>query len=789
MTHVVVVESPAKARTIQKYLGNNYAVIASLGHIRDLPSKNGSVNPEADFEMVWESDPRAKKQITAISKLIKDADSLILATDPDREGEAISWHVVEVMRQKKILKDKPITRVVFHEITKRAITEAIAKGREVDRNLVDAYLARRALDYLVGFSISPILWRKLPGSRSAGRVQSVALRLITERETEIEAFTPQEYWHIEGSFQTTGHKPFVAKLVTFNGKKLDKFTLTKDAQTNDVVKELTNLAYHIASVEKKQTQRKPAAPYTTSTLQQEAARKLGFGAKRTMRVAQQLYEGIALGSDTVGLITYMRTDGVTVSQEAIAAARDHISAAYGKNYLPDQLRAYTTKAKNAQEAHEAIRPTDVTRTPEQMKTHLDGDQLKLYTIIWQRMTASQMTNALYDQLIVNINDASDKHTFRANRSTCFFDGFQRVYLEGKDDTDEPDEELTGNLPPVTKDERAEAKDIDGHQHFTQPPPRYSEASLVKKLEELGIGRPSTYASIISTLLDRNYVNLEKKQFIPESRGRIVTAFLEHFFINYVAYDFTANLEESLDEISRGEKPWLSVLNDFWKDFATKISDAGDLRTTEVLDRLNEDLEKFLFGAEGDRTCPSCGKTDEGKLSLKLGKFGGFVGCSRYPECKFTRQFTDQSSAEENDEDNDGFDPNQPKVLGNDPVSDLPITLRKGPYGVYLQWGEPEGPKDKPKRATLPRGVTAANITLEKAIELGQLPKNIGKEPESGEDVLLGIGRFGPYVKVGKVFASIPSSMDIFDVSLDEAIDLYIKKKNAPPKAFKRKAKK
>lgn len=789
MAHVVVVESPAKARTIQKYLGRDYEVIASLGHIRDLPSKDGSVNPEADFAMVWESDARAKKQITAISKLVKSADSLILATDPDREGEAISWHVVEVMREKKALKDKPIKRVVFHEITKKAVTNAIANGREIDGNLVDAYLARRALDYLVGFSISPILWRKLPGSRSAGRVQSVALRLITERETEIEAFNPQEYWHIEGKFQTQGHKPFVAKLVNYNGKKVEKFTLTKEGETKDVVKELKNLAYHIASVDKKQTQRKPAPPFTTSTLQQEAARKLGFGARRTMRVAQQLYEGITIDSETVGLITYMRTDGVTVSEEAISATRDHISSAYGKEYLPGEARKYATKAKNAQEAHEAIRPTDVTRTPEQMKAYLDDEQLKLYTIVWQRMTASQMANAQYDQLSVNINDVSGKHTFRATGSTCTFDGFQRVYLEGKDETDEDDEELTGNLPPVKTDERAEAKDIDGHQHFTQPPPRYSEASLVKKLEELGIGRPSTYASIISTLLDRDYVRLEKKQFIPESRGRIVTAFLEHFFKNYVAYDFTANLEENLDEISRGEKQWLKVLNDFWKDFTAKIADAGQLRTSEVLDRLNEDLEKFLFGPEGDRTCPSCGKTDGGELSLKLGKFGGFVGCSRYPECKFTRQFTDQSSAEEGSEESEGFDPNQPKILGQDPESGLDITLRKGPYGVYLQWGEPEGPKDKPKRATLPRGVTPANITLEKAIELGQLPKKLGKEPESGEDVVLGIGRFGPYVKVGKVFASIPSSMDIFEVSLDEAIELYIKKKNAPPRTFKRKAKK
>ncbi|USO01022.1 MAG: type I DNA topoisomerase [Alphaproteobacteria bacterium] len=788
MAKIVIVESPAKARTIQKYLGNTYEVIASMGHIRDLPSKDGSVNPDANFAMVWESDPRAKKQITAIAKLVKEGSSLILATDPDREGEAISWHIVEALREKKVLKDQPITRVVFHEITKRAVTEAIAKGREVDQNLVDAYLARRSLDYLVGFSLSPILWRKLPGSRSAGRVQSVALRLITERETEIEGFNAQEYWHVEGQFLVGTHKPFVAKLVSYKGEKLDKFSLIKETQTQDVVATLKDLTYAISSVETKQTQRKPAAPFTTSTLQQEAARKLGFGARKTMRIAQQLYEGINIGAESIGLITYMRTDGVTVSQEAIAGARTHIAKAYGGDYLPADARVYATKTKNAQEAHEAIRPTDITRTPDGVKTYLDDDQLKLYTIVWQRMAASQMANARYDQLSVTINDASKDHTFRATGSTCTFDGFQRVYREGRDEADE-DDETENLLPPVKSNERADAKTVTGHQHFTQPPPRYSEASLVKKLEELGIGRPSTYASIISTLLERNYVRLEKKQFIPESRGRIVTAFLEHFFNKYVAYDFTANLEESLDEISRGEKAWLTVLGDFWQNFTAKIADAGELRTSEVLDRLNDDLAQFLFGAQKDRSCPSCSKTDGGTLSLKLGKFGGFIGCSRYPECKFTRQFMDQSTAEESITEGDGAESNEPKLLGTDPVSGLEITLRKGPYGAYLQWGEATKPKEKPKRATLPRGVTPTNLTLEKAIEIGQLPKTLGKEEESGDDVVLNIGRFGPYVKVGKIFASIPSSMDIFEISLAEAIDLYTKKKSAPPRAFGRKAKK
>ena len=787
--NLVIVESPAKAKTINRYLGNHFTVLASYGHIRDLPSKDGSVSPQNHFSMVWEVDGRSEKHIRDIVQAVKSADTIYLATDPDREGEAISWHVQQVLNERGALKNKAVHRIVFNEITKSAVQQAIQNPRAVNDDLVQAYLARRALDYLVGFNLSPILWRKLPGSRSAGRVQSVALRMIVEREQEIEAFKSQEYWSIEGLFDTPKKQSLTARLTHFNKEKLEKLSIPSDKDANEMVTWLKKQDFHVADVEKKQTKRHPAAPFITSTLQQEAARKLGFTASRTMQIAQRLYEGVDMGGETTGLITYMRTDGVTLSNEAIHATRDYLNKAYGKEYVPDSPRQYKSKAKNAQEAHEAIRPTDISRRPQDVAKYLDDAQLKLYELIWKRTLACQMESAIFDQVTVDIDSQDKTARMRATGSTQVFDGFLRVYQEGKDDDTDDDQE--NRLPVMNKGDDLDTKDILPYQHFTQPPPRYTEASLVKRLEELGIGRPSTYASLIQVLQDRNYVRLEKRQFMPEDRGRLVTSFLSHFFKKYVEYDFTANLEEQLDEVSAGHISWQKVLENFWKDFHENIDHMGPVRITEVIEKLEEDLSNYLFqGAPKEqRHCPQC---HEGQLSLKLGKFGAFLGCSNYPTCKFTRPISGSDS------DASEAIANEPTTLGTDPVTHETITVRVGPYGPYLQWDggtvaptvAEEKPKKgskkksatpKPKRVSLPAGTDISSITMDQALLLKELPKSIGMHPETGEDMKIGIGRFGPYIKHGDLFASIPKSESIFEITCDRAAELVTEKKNKPTK--------
>ena len=690
---VVIVELPAKAKTINKYLGDGYTVLASYGHVRDLPPKDGSVRPDADFAMDWEVDDRAGKHIKAIAEAVRGAERLYLATDPDREGEAISWHVCEVLRQKKALQGVDIKRVVFNEITRGAILDAFARPRDLDGELVEAYLARRALDYLVGFTLSPVLWRKLPGSRSAGRVQSVALRLICERESEIENFRSREYWTVEGVFRKHSGETLTAALTHLDGRKLDKFDLADETAALTAVRAAEARAYAVDSVERKQTRRNPAPPFVTSTLQQEASRKLGFSASHTMRVAQRLYEGVAINGETVGLITYMRTDGVQMSSEAITACRTLIDGEFGHRYLPEKPRFYKTKAKNAQEAHEAIRPTDVHRKPADVAAFLDNDQRRLYSLIWKRTLASQMELAVLDQVAVDIASEDRKVMFRATGSVVAFDGFLRVYREGRDDpeTDKPeataraDEDGERMLPDVQRGEPVDRVSITPEQHFTQPPPRFTEASLVKRLEELGIGRPSTYATILSVLQERKYVRLESRRFLPEDRGRLVTAFLESFFERYVAYGFTAAMEERLDDVSGGRIDWKAVLRDFWRDFSTAVEGTKGLRVKEVLDALDRLLGPHFFRDEAEgadpRVCQSC---NTGRLGLKLGKFGAFIGCSNYPECRYTRPLIPAGGDDAQPASAAGV--NGARVLGEDPATGQPVSLRKGPYGHYVQLG-------------------------------------------------------------------------------------------------------
>lgn len=774
---VVIVESPAKAKTINKYLGDGYTVLASFGHIRDLPPKDGSVDTENDFAMLWQLSDRAGKTVADMVRALKGADTLYLASDPDREGEAIAWHVQEVLRDKNALKGVEVKRIAFNEITKSAVNDAIQNPRELDQPLIDAYMARRALDYLVGFSLSPVLWRKLPGSRSAGRVQSVALRLICQRESEIEKFIAREYWAIAADYKTTTGQMLPARLTTFNGKKLDKFDLGNKAAADAVLQALDGAAYKVATIERKQVKRNPYAPFTTSTLQQESSRKLYFGATRTMRLAQQLYEGVDIGGETVGLITYMRTDGVQMAGEAIAAIRAMITSEYGNNYLPPSPRIYQSKAKNAQEAHEAIRPTDIRRRPADVARYLDADQLKLYTLIWQRTAAAQMAAAVMDQVSVDI--ASDKGgaVFRANGSVVQFDGFLKVYQETSDDSEDEQER---RLPNVNEGEALQQDKLVSDQHFTEPPPRYSEASLVKALEELGIGRPSTYASIMQVLQDRSYVKIDKRRFVPEDRGRLVTTFLETYFKKYVEYDFTAKLEEQLDDVAEAKAKWKKVIADFWSAFSGAVGETKDLRVSEVLDVLDAELGPHFFPNEADRTCPTC-KT--GRLNLKLGKFGAFIGCSNYPECKHTRPLT---LAEGDDGAAGGLDGT--KELGVDEATGLLITLRRGPYGPYVQLGEtPEKPaKEKgakkkkgekvekapgPKRVSLPRGLSPADLDLALAQKLLTLPREIGGHPETGEMITAGIGRFGPYLKLGSTYKSIPKDDDVLEIGLNRAVVL------------------
>lgn len=786
MKKVVVVESPAKAKTINRYLGKDYTVLASYGHIRDLPSKNGSVKPDDNFSMVWEIEARAKKHLTEISTALKNADVLYLATDPDREGEAIAWHVLEALHAQGKLKNVQVHRIVFHEITKKAIQKALEMPRELNQQLVDAYLARRALDYLVGFSVSPVLWRKLPGARSAGRVQSVALRLIVEREAEIEVFQSEEYWSVSAQARSIRDDAFTTRLIQLGGKKLGKMDLENADQAQKACDAIRAEAFVIQSVDKKRAQRNPAPPFTTSTLQQEAARKLGFGAKRTMQTAQRLYEGVNIGGESTGLITYMRTDSVAISNDAISELRQFIQSEYGKDYLPGTVRTFKNKSKNAQEAHEAIRPTMLKHHPDSVAAYLDADQLKLYTLIWKRTVASQMAVALFDQVTVDIVSSDQKIVLRATGSTLVFDGFIKVYREGVDE--ETLEESDRLLPILSAGERVAIEKVDPQQHFTQPPPRYGEASLVKKLEELGIGRPSTYASIIQVLQDRSYVRLEKRQFIPEERGRFVTIFLVNFFNRYVQYDFTAHMEEQLDEVSHGRQHWQQVMREFWEGFKQQVDVTQDVPITEVIEQLERDLAFHLFHGieEEKRQCPTC---STGQLGLKLGRFGAFLGCSQYPECKYVRPVGEA----ENAEDGEAYNRDEPKVLGEDPETGDAITLRKGPYGFYLQVGDVKTVEVtsargkvkektiKPKRMSIPPGTNAHDVDYAQALQLLALPKVIGVHPETQEDISVSIGRFGPYIKYRDLFVSIPKSEDMFQLSLDRALVLIEQKLSKPPR--------
>jgi DNA topoisomerase-1 len=764
--NVVVVESPAKAKTINKYLGPGFQVIASFGHVRDLPPKDGSVRPDADFEMDWEVDKRAEERLKAIAQAVKSAQQLILATDPDREGEAISWHITEELRRRKALSGIDVKRVVFNEVTKSAVLDAMKNPRDLNRELIEAYLARRALDYLVGFTLSPVLWRKLPGSKSAGRVQSVALRLICEREAEIEAFKPREYWTIAAVFRTEAGDEFTARLTHLDDKKLDKFDLpNREAAEAAVARIMAGAPFAIANVERKTVRRHPFAPFTTSTLQQEASRKLGLSASRTMRIAQKLYEGVNVGGETVGLITYMRTDGVQLSNEAIAGCRELIQKDYGARYLPESPRIYKSTAKNAQEAHEAIRPTDIRRRPKDVIRALEADELKLYELIWKRTLASQMESAVLDQVAVDVTGAKGALTLRATGSVVVFDGFLTLYQEDRDDPAE-DEESGGRLPNLTQEQPVMRDAVTPEQHFTQPPPRYSEASLVKRLEELGIGRPSTYASILQVLQDRRYVRLEKRRFIPEDRGRLVTAFLVGFFEHYVEYNFTARLEDLLDDISGGRIDWKTVLRDFWRDFSAAVAGTKDLTISQVISALDEALGPHFFpvndNGKDPRACPTC---REGRLGLRLGRHGAFIGCSRYPDCGYTRGLTLPNGGGNGEIEG-------PKALGLDPVTAQRVTLRKGPYGTYVQLGENgDDPKQKPKRVSVPRNMAAADLTLEQALGLLSLPRTVGTHPDTGEPITAGLGRFGPYLKHGDTFKSLRGEDDVLTIGLNRAVAL------------------
>ena len=758
---LVIVESPAKAKTINKYLGKDYQVLASFGHIRDLPSKDGSVNPDEDFAMTWELSSGGKKRLADIVKAVKECDTIVLASDPDREGEAIAWHILEELKAKKLLKDKKIERVVFHEITKSAVGEAIKNPRQIDDNLVSAYMARRALDYLVGFTLSPVLWRKLPGSKSAGRVQSVALRLICERETEIEKFKAEEYWTIDAELITKTQALIKSRLIQLDGKKLEKFDLNSEEKALDAKAKIEAQEFCIANVERKKTNRYPAPPFTTSTLQQEAARKLRFSAKKTMQIAQKLYED--------GFITYMRTDAVNLSKEAIDACRDAILKYFGEAYLPKVPKEYKTKSKNAQEAHEAIRPSDVMNTPKKMEAKLDADAHKLYELIWKRTVACQMNPAIMDKVVVDSISADKLIMLRANGQVIDFDGFLKLYQESKDDADEDDENKI--LPNVENGESVSKGEITPEQHFTVPPPRFTEASLVKKLEELGIGRPSTYATIIAVLQERKYVRVEKLRFIPEDRGRIVTVFLENFFKKYVEYDFTAQLEEFLDDVSAGEMEWKKLLNGFWIKFIKNIEAVKPLQISEVIEKIDEVLAYHLFPPREDgsdpRVCPDCG---QGKLSVKLGRFGAFIGCSNYPDCKYTKPLVDTTD-EEASASSKTTNP-EDKILGE--LNGMNIYLKKGPYGFYVQLGEDAtATTEKPKRSALPKGITPEELTVEQAVRLVSMPFDLG------EDITVNTGKFGPYVKQGNKSQSLRGNDNIFNITLERAKELLSGAKERP----------
>jgi DNA topoisomerase I len=763
--NLVIVESPAKAKTINKYLGSGYEVLASYGHIRDLPSKDGSVKPDEDFAMDWEVDPKASKRMSEIAEAAKRADRLILATDPDREGEAISWHVLDVLNKKRALKDTPVERVTFNAITKAAVLDAMAAPRQIDMELVEAYLARRALDYLVGFTLSPVLWRKLPGARSAGRVQSVALRIVVDRELEIERFRPQEYWSIEADLAADS-PPFTARLVKHAGKRVQRLDIKDEATASAARAAIQSGDFTIKSIEKKPVRRFPSPPFTTSTLQQEAARKLGFDAQRTMRAAQKLYEGV---DETGGLITYMRTDGVQTTPEGIAQAREVIGEVFGPAFVPAEPKYYKSKAKNAQEAHEAIRPTNIARRPESLR--LESDLQRLYELIWKRMVASQMEAARLDRTTVEIETPDGQTGLRATGQVVTFDGFLAVYEEGRDEkqkgAESEEDDDTARLPALKEGAKARVEAIRSEQHFTEPPPRYSEATLVKKLEELGIGRPSTYASILTTLRDRGYVRMDKNRFIPEDNGRLVTAFLEQFFGQWVEYDFTAALETQLDEVSAGDMDWKALLRDFWSKL--KPATATVLERQGVIDELDTAIGPFLFPDKGDgsdpRLCPLC---KQGRLHLKASfkMKSSFIGCSRYPECRYTRGFgAGENAGEETGGDRD---------LGIDPVTGQPISLKIGRFGPYVETPVPG--EDKPKRSSLPKGWSPATLTLEQASRLLSLPRPVGDHPEDGKPITAGLGRYGPFILHAGTYANVADIEEVFDIGLNRAVVLLAEKR-------------
>jgi DNA topoisomerase I len=797
--NVVIVESAAKAKAINKYLGSKYRVLASYGHVRDLPPRDGSVEPDNDFHMHWNVDDRSQRIIKEIAAAVKTADKLILATDPDREGEAISWHILRILEDRKALKKGlPVERVTFNAVTKQSVLDAFKAPRAIDDPLVESYLARRALDYLVGFTLSPVLWRKLPGARSAGRVQSVALRLVCDREAEIEAFKTQEYWSIEALLATPKGEELSARLTAIAGKKLDRLDIKDEASAHAIKAAIEGGAFKVTSVEKKAVRRNPAAPFTTSTLQQEASRKLGFSAKQTMNLAQRLYEGVDLGGGEVtGLITYMRTDGVTIIPEAISAIRGLIEHQYSKRYLPPFIREYKTKAKNAQEAHEAIRPTDAGRRPDDVARHLERDQARLYELIWKRAVASQMASAELEQTTAEIEVPGrdgKAYGLRATGSVVTFDGFMRLYEEGRDDRqgkngkaeETADDDDSRRLPPLAQGDQLKDRGIEAKQHFTEPPPRFTEATLVKRMEELGIGRPSTYASTLATLEDRDYVTIDRKRMVPHDKGRLVTAFLESFFKRYVEYDFTADLEEKLDLISDGKLEYKVVLRDFWRDFIGAVESIKDLRVGEVLEALNEILGPHVFPPKEDggdpRQCPLCG---EGRLSLKVSRTSGaFIGCERYPDCRYTRQL---SALAANGTDAEASTPDG-KLLGYDPESGLAVALKIGRFGPYLQLGEGGKDKDeKPKRSSIPRPFDAATITLEQALQLLSLPRNIGDHPETGKPITAGLGRYGPFILHDGTYANLPSAEELFTVGINRAVVLLAEKKAGKSGRFQRAA--
>ncbi|MAK19554.1 MAG: DNA topoisomerase I [Candidatus Pelagibacter sp.] len=773
--NLVIVESPAKAKTINKYLGDNFTVLASYGHIRDLPSKNGSVDPDNQFKMIWEVDSFSKKYLKEITDVAKESDKIILATDPDREGEAIAWHVKQFLDEKKLLKGKKVERVVFNEITKKAVTNGIENPREIEAQLVDAYMARRALDYLVGFNISPILWTKLPGSKSAGRVQSVALKLLTEREHEIEIFKPEEFWTLNVIFSNAKDIKITSSPFQLEGNKIEKFSFKNKEEINKAIEKIKSKNYEITDISSKIYTRNPSGPFTTSTLQQSASSKLGFGASRTMQIAQRLYQGIDIDGDTKGLITYMRTDGTNISKDAVDDFRNYITKTYGNDYLPDQPNNYSgKKAKNAQEAHEAIRPTDINNDPSMLKKYLSSDQHKLYNLIWSRALSSQMQTAKFDRKTIILTSDDGKNIFKASGSVIKFDGFLKLY---KIDENNDEEKI---LPEVSKGPINIESFID-EQHFTQPPPRYSEASIVKKLEELGIGRPSTYASIISVITNRGYADILNKRFFPTDRGKLISAFLEKLFTKYVDYNFTAKLEDQLDDITSGKEDWIKVLEQFWNDFNKNVSQVKEKRTREVLDMLNESLGSLIFETDSngsiDRKCKLC---QTGQLSLKNSFRGGaFIGCSNYPECKFTRPLSKVKAAEQ-------INLAEPRYIGKNEM-DKDIFLKNGRFGPYLQYekelNEVEDTKKKKKKkikkdvnqnlknVSIPKGIDIDSIDLDRAKFLCSLPKSLGTNPENNQEILLNSGRFGPYLKCENKSARLENVEDIFTIGLNRAITL------------------